>query len=192
MTPDDSPLSKLQGTFGQDPAGADKTYGHAQEAALREAIHTQLSQSPTGHRLLHYASQQKVIIKILKGREASGYIPESRAIFISFPPDLSTPSAEMILDLAAYLRQAELHFLGHKNPDLSMTSHDYTIAFDSKMIDSIAIMCRIASELKEIGKPEFVDALARMGHAKLYEAYSNYGQGKELVDAYYSLVEKKT
>lgn len=72
-----------------------------------------------------------------------------------------------------------------------MGSEDYTIAFDSKMIDSLAVMCKIASELYEKGKTNFVDALLRMGHGEVYEIYRKYGQGQELVDVYYKISQKK-
>lgn len=184
----DAPFEKLQNMLGRK--NADAAPGLSPDR-FRQSLEQALSESPTGRRLLGIASQQRIAIHIITGKDSSGYLPENRAIFISIPPDLSTVSEELVLELGAYLRHAELQFLGHKNPDISMGSEDYTIAFDSKMIDSLAVMCKIASELYEKGKTNFVDALLRMGHGEVYEIYRKYGQGQELVDVYYKISQKK-
>lgn len=183
-----STLSKLQGFFSKrddaPPAGTmnlDK---------YRQLLERGLSDSPTGQRLLRFAAQQRIAIHAVHARGTSGYIPENRAIFMTLPVGLSTVPPKEILELGAYLRQAELQILGAKSPDNSMSSVEYTVAFDVKMIDSIGTMCKIASELGSKGKPEFIDALLATGHSELYEAYSQYGQGKEFTAVYYKLIEK--
>jgi len=180
-----SPLDKLKGMFGHK----DENSGLSPEK-FRQELERALSESPTGRRLLNVATHQKIGIVILTAKGVSGYIPENRAVYISLPPNLSTVSEEAVLELGGYLRQAEMQLLGHKNPDISMSSHDYTIAYDSKIIDSIAVMCKIASELYEKGQTNFLDALVRMGHGELYETYRKYGQGEKLVETYYNLVQK--
>jgi hypothetical protein len=183
MTDADSSLAKLQGFFGNK----NTTLTPDQ---YRQMLEQALSDSTTGHALLRYAAQQRLAIHVVPGKGTSGYIPENRAVYIALPPGLSTLQPMDVLELGAYLRQAELQFLGAKNPDNSMSSDDFLIAFDSKIIDSIAVMCKIASELEQKGKPEFLDALRATGHSELYEVYSQYGQGKELVDTYYKIIDK--
>jgi len=190
MTDSAPNLSKLQGFFGASDTGAEAPYGAMTPDKYRQLLEQALNESPTGNALLRYASQQRLAIHVVPGKGTSGYIPENRAVYIALPPGLSTVQPMDVLELGGYLRQAELQFLGAKNPDLSMSSEDFLIAFDSKIIDSIAIMCKIASELLQKGKPEFLDALRITGHSELYEVYSQYGQGKELVDTYYKMIDK--
>ena len=190
MTTEDSPFGSLQGSFGASrpaPAPTGVDYTHAQEADLRQLLETGLGATTTGAQLLQFAAQQRIVTRIIKGKNSSGFIPESRAVFIALPPELSTPSSEAILELGAFLRQAQLQILGHKNPDESMTSLDKAVAFDSKMLDSIVIMCKIASEHYENGHSDFVDALIRMGHGELYKSYIEQGSGTQLVDLFYKL-----
>ena len=186
MTSSQSPLDKLRGLIGHKAPSARTMNPEKYRQLLEQA----LAESPTGSRLLRVASQQRIGIHVIPGKDSSGYIPETRSVFISLPPHLSTISAEKVLELGAYLRQAELQLLGHKNPEESMNSHDYTVAYDAKMIDSLAIMCKIASELNDKGDSKFVDALIQMGHGELYKAYKKHGQGAELTDVYYSLIKK--
>ncbi len=180
-----SPLDRLQEMLGRKGSTAPEILPERYRQLLEQA----LAESPTGNRLLRFAAQQRIGIKIITGKGSPGYIPDSRAVFISLPPNLSTVSLENVLELGAYLRQAELQFLGHKNPDNSMGSHDYAVAYDAKMIDSLATMCKIASELYDTGNIKFVDALVQMGHGELYETYRKYGQGPEFAQIYYNLVE---
>lgn len=191
---DESPFGSLQGSFGQakpaaKSAGVD--YTHAQEDTLRQTLEGALGQSATGAALLQFAAQQKIITRIIKGKGTSGFISESRAVYIGLSPDLSTPTPYMVLELGAFLRQAQLHILGHKNPDFSVGSNDSLLAFDSKIVDSIAIMCKIATELKDIGHKEYVDALITSGHSELYETYSNNGMGDSFIEAYFKAVKAK-
>lgn len=180
-----TPLDKLKGMFSQGESNTEMT-----PEKFRQALDGALSESPTGNHLLRVAAQQKIAVVILTAKGVSGYIPENRAVYISLPPNLSTVPEESVLELGGYLRQAELQLLGHKNPTNSMGSHDYTVAFDSKIIDSLAVMCKITSELYEKGQTNFLDALVRMGHGELYETYRKYGQGAELVQTYYNIVQK--
>lgn len=180
-----SPLDKLKGMFSRKDTNTEMT-----PEKFRQELERALSESPTGGHLLRVALQQRIAIVILTAKGASGYLPENRAVYISLPPNLSTVSEEAVLELGGYLRQAEMQLLGHKNPDISMPSHDYTVAFDSKIIDSLAVMCKITSELYEKGYTNFLDALVRMGHGELYETYRKYGQGEKLVETYYNLVQK--
>lgn len=182
-----APFEKLRNMLGRKDG--DEAPGLSPER-FRQGLEQSLAESPTGRRLLSLASQQRIAIHVITGKGSSGYLPENRGVFISMPPGLSTVSEELVLELGAYLRHAELQLLGHKNPDISMDSEDYTVAFDSKMIDSLAVMCKIASELYEKGKTNFVDALVRMGHGEVYETYRKYGQGQELVDVYYKISQK--
>lgn len=188
MNAESSPLAKLQGFFvrGETPG----TENLLTVETYRQLLERALAESYTGQHLLRFAAQQRVPVHVIPGKGTSGYIPENRAVYMTLPVGLSTVPPMDVLLLGAYFRQAELQFLGAKNPDNSMTSEEFAVAFDSKMIDSIAIMCKIASELKEKGHTEFVDALLSSGHGELYEAYSQYGQGEELVDVYYRLIEK--
>ncbi len=180
-----TPLDKLKGMFGHNDVPAGMT-----PEKFRQDLESALAESPTGYHLLRVATQQKIGIVILTAKGASGYIPENRAVYISLPPNLSTVPEESVLELGGYLRQAELQLLGYKNPTESMSSHDYTVAFDSKIIDSLAVMCKITSELYEKGHTNFLDALVRMGHGELYETYRKYGQGAELVQSYYNIVQE--
>ena len=188
MSTEDSPFGSLQGTFSTGaPAPSGVNYTHAQEDKLRSLLETLLGQTATGVALLQFAANQRIVTRIIKGKNSSGFIPESRAIFIGIPPELSTPGPETVLALGAYLRQAQLQILGHKNPDESMASFDKAVAFDSKMLDSIVIMCKIAAEHYEKGQPEFVDAILRMGHGELYKSFKEQGSGTHLVDLFYKL-----
>ncbi len=187
-----NPFGKLQGNFGKpksDSAAIDYTHPH--EAKMRELLETALAESPTGARLLKVAEQQKITIGLIKSKNASGFSPESRSVFVALPPELSTIPAEAVLELGAALRQAELHLLGVKNPDNSMPSLEYTVAYDTKMVDSITIMCKMTSELYEKGHLEFLDALKRMGHGEMYQTFVESGPGDEMVDVYYKVYDKK-
>jgi hypothetical protein len=186
----DSPFGNLQGTFGQstpkqNAGGVD--YHHPQEEKVRQAIQTSLSQTPTGQELLESASTHKIGLRIIKGKASSGFVPEAKAVYIGLAPELSTPNPETILDAAAYLRQAQLQFLGKKNPDESMTSNEKALAFDTKMLDSLVTLCKITAEHYENGHTEFVDAMLRMGHGELYESFRRDGQGPELKELFYKL-----
>ena len=183
---DHAALDRLQGFFS---AGQPQTTTMTPDKYRRE-LEAALSESATGARLLRFAAQQQLAIHVIPAMGASGYIPENRAVYIALPNGLSTARPIDVLELGAYIRQAELQFSGAKNPDNSMSSDDFLIAFDSKIIDSIAVMCKIASELEQKGKSEFLDALRATGHSELYEVYSQYGQGKELVDTYYKIIDK--
>lgn len=185
---DHAAFDRLQGFFS---AGQPQTTTMTPDKYRRE-LEAALSESTTGARLLRFAAQQQLAIHVIPAMGASGYIPENRAVYIALPNGLSTARPIDVLELGAYIRQAELQFSGAKNPDNSMSSEEFLISFDSKIIDSIAIMCKIASELSEKGKTEFVDALKDTGHSELYEAYIRHGQGQELVDTYYKLIDKKT
>lgn len=188
MSAESSPLAKLQGFFARSEVPG--TGNLLTVEKYRQMLERALAESFTGQNLLRFAAQQRVPVHVLPGKGTSGYIPENRAVYMTLPVGLSTVPPMDVLLLGAYFRQAELQFLGAKNPDNSMSSEEFAIAFDSKMIDSIAIMCKIASELKDKGHTEFVDALHSSGHGELYEAYSQYGQSEELVDVYYRLIEK--
>lgn len=187
----DSPFGNLQGSFGQstpkqNPGGVD--YNHPQEEKVRQAIMASLSETKTGQDLLEMASQNRVGIRVLKAAKgASGFIPEAKAVYIGLAPELSTPSPETILDTAAYLRQAQLQILGQKNPDDSMGSIEQAIAFDSKILDSLTTMCKIATEHYDKGHTEFVDAMLRMGHGELYEIFKSEGAGPKLKEIFYKL-----
>lgn len=183
------PFSKVKEMFSHNEGGA-IDYTHASEDKLREAMERVLSESPTGNRLLKWADQQRVAIKILRGKGVSGYIPENRAVYVLFPSQLSTIPPEKILELGAFLRQAELQISGIKNPDISMGSSDQIKAFDTKIIDNLIIMCKIGDELYEKGTTQFLDALNRMGHSEFYSTYKKYGRSQELVDTYYKFYEK--
>lgn len=186
----DSPFGNLQGTFGQSTpkqnvGGVD--YNHPHEEKVRQAIQTSLSQTQTGKDLLEMASQNRVAIRVIKAKGASGFVPEAKTVYIGLAPELSTPISETILDAAAYLRQAQLQFLGQKNPDDSMSSVDQAIAFDTKMLDSLTVMCKITTEHYEKGQTEFVDAMLRMGHGELYETFKSDGTGPKLKEVFYKL-----
>lgn len=183
-----SPLEKLQGLFTRRSPDTPGTSMSPEK--FRQNLERALGETASGAHLLRVAAQQRIGINIVPGKGASGYIPETRSVFVALPVNLSTVPEETVLELAAFLRQAELQMMGHKNPDKSMTSIEYTIAYDSKMIDSLGTMCKIAMEHYEKGNVKFVDALFRMGHSGIYETYSKYGQGAELVDSYYKLVKK--
>ena len=179
-----SPLDKLQGLF----SGGKASEGMNAEK-FKSLLERSLSETPTGHRLLAFADKQHIAIQVVPGKDNSAYLPEQRAVIITMPPGLSTVPAETVLELAAFIRQAETQFLGHKNPDKSMTSDEYAVAFDTKIIDSLAIMCRIALECADKGNTAFVDAITRMGHSKLYETYRKYGTGKEFAEAYFKTAD---
>jgi hypothetical protein len=189
MTTNNQPLSKLQGFFSK-PDSAIPAPGAMNVEKYRQLLERALSAIPTGQRLLRFAAQQRITTHVIPGKGTSGYLPENRAVYVALPAGLSTVLPMDVLELGAYLRQAELQILGAKNPDESMTSEQFTIAFDAKIIDSIAVMCKMATEFDEKGQSEFIDALLTSGHSELYEAYRNYGQGEELVDVYYKLIEK--
>jgi hypothetical protein len=191
MTMDTSPFGKLQASFGQGsapPQGMD--YTHTEEEKFRSILEASLNKSETGAALLLAAQQNKIVVRIIRGKQSSGFIPESRAIFIGIPPELSTPNPETVLALGAYLRQAQLEILGRKNPDDSMSSLDKAIAFDSKILDSIVTMCKITSEQYANGHKEFLDALLRMGHGELYESFKKDGTGPQLVELFYKIYIK--
>jgi len=184
----DSPFGNLQGTFGQstpkqNPGGVD--YNHPQEEKVRQAIMAGLSQTKTGQDLLEMASQNRIAIRVIKAKGASGFVPEAKSVYIGLSPELSTPTPETILDTAAYLRQAQLQFLGQKNPDDSMASVDQAIAFDTKILDSLTVMCKITTEHYENGQTEFVDAMLRMGHGELYESFKRDGPGPQMKELFY-------
>lgn len=187
-----NPFAKLQGNFGA-PKNAATTidYTHPQEAQMRQLLETALAECPTGARLLKVAEHQKITIGLIKSKNSSGFSPESRSVFVALPAELSTIPPEAVLELGAALRQAELHLLGVKNPDNSMASYDYTVAYDTKMVDSITIMCKMTSELYEKGHLEFLDALKRMGHGEMYQTFAEHGPGDEMVDVYYKVYDKK-
>lgn len=185
MTGAEDSFAKLQGFFKKDSPDPGMT-----TEKYRQLLEKALSGCTTGQHLLRFAAQQRITIHVLPGKGTSGYIPENRAVYMTVAPGLSTVPPIEVMDLGAYLRQAELQISGAKNPDESMSSEEFTIAFDAKMIDSIAIMCKMAKEFKDSGNTEFLDALLSSGHGELYEAYTKHGQGKELVDVYYKIIEK--
>ena len=183
MSPSDSPLAKLQGFLTGKGDTADPT-GMTTDK-FRQTMERTLSESATGNALLRYAAQQRIAVHIIQGKNMAGYIPENRAVYIAAAPILSTVPPEAVLALGAYLRQAQLQILGFKNPDESMTSLEKAVAFDSKMLDNITIMCKIASALYEKGQPDFVDALARMGHGDMYSVFVEHGPGQHMTDVFY-------
>lgn len=188
---DESPFSKIADQFGQSQSTvAAMDYSHPDQDKLRSILVEGLRASPTGAKLLQVAEQNKIAINIIRHKAMSGFIPEARAVFVGMVTELSTAIPELILSLGAYLRQAELQILGVKNPDNSMSSRDYTVAYDIKMLDSITVMCKIASELNAAGRTEFVDALSRLGHGDMYRAFVAHGVGQELVNTYYNRLNK--
>lgn len=180
-----SPFDRLRAAL--NPAAQDRPAPALNPDKFRSQAEQGLAESATGRRLLNVAAQQRIAIEIITGKGSSGYIPENRAVFMALPPNLSTARPEDVLTLGAYLRQAELQILGVKNPDESMGKDEKAIAFDTKILDSIVVMCKITSELCERGKTEFLDALTGMGHGDMYRAYQDNGNGDHLVDLYLEL-----
>lgn len=178
-------LSKLQGFFGKKDNAAAPTIGAMTPEKYRQLLERTLALSPTGNGLLRFAAQQQVLIHVIPGKGAAGYIPDQRAVFITLPAGLSTVSVEDALSLGAYLRHAELQLAGYKNPDESMTLQQQATNFDTKILDSLVIMCQIAREVNDSGNTEFVDALARMGHSEFYKGFVKYGRGQDLTNLYY-------
>ncbi|AGH97874.1 hypothetical protein [Micavibrio aeruginosavorus] len=189
----DSPFGKLQGAFGTGQAQSTEIdYSHPQADKLRHAAETTLERSAAGLKLVRWAYQNNIQIKVLRHKSGQAFSPENRAVYLGISSDINTISPAHVLELGGALRQAQQQMTGHGTPTADMDPVAFEAQYHAKMLDIIVTMCKIAQELEAVGNgSEFIDSLKSFGHGDIYEAYISNGPGDHLTDVYFDNLEKQ-
>ncbi len=180
--------NNLQDTFGDQTADRvlqDYSANPDIGTKLIDALRARLSPSSTARRLIQMADEQRVMIKFLKGREESIYVPESKCVFVCLTPR-STPSARLALLYAGALREVEQNLLGFARPGNDVDDDTWTTWHAIKNVDIIKNLCIIVDEIvkKDQSDTDFLDSLAGLGHNDIYKALINKSSDDDLLRLY--------
>lgn len=180
--------NNLQDTFGDQTADRviqDYAANPDSSTKLIDALRAKLRTSPTARRLMQMADEQRVMIKFLKGREESIYVPESKWIFVCLTPH-SAPSARLALLYAGALREVEQNLLGFGRPGNDVDDDTWTTQHAIKNVDIIKNLCIIVDEIvkKDQLDTEFLDSLGQLGHNDIYKALMNQSSDEDLLRLY--------
>jgi hypothetical protein len=166
---DDNPLKGFTSVLGQKDAPPLPDPQVMVEASLKI-----LKQSEAGEKLFQFAVREKLIVKIIKTRHETTYIPETRELFIGVTSNSPTLPTRFVLMLAGAIREAEQDFEGLKRPSLNQPLNDIIRLSTAKEADKVAYMCLIAYELEQLpnlNKMKFLDELRAMGYGETVDIF---------------------
>lgn len=166
-------FSKLNSSFSPSKSSKKAGYRHEDEAHIIQELRYVMNNSPTAQKLLSFADDHKIEIHMLKNKSGFGFVPETSHIYISAAPETKTGSAEMIIHLAAALREAQQEFEPElKKPTLSENPQSYQQKFVNKKSDIRWHQCAVVHELdKNLGFTEIVDSFKTMGYSEILDGY---------------------
>ena len=162
----ENPLDKLSESFssGKGKEGV-ATYRHPDEGALLQNAQALLQQSGTGAELLAFSEQNQVEVRLIKNKSASGYIPQSKVVYIGAPvTGVLTPSMLALL-IAGGIREAQQELKGFMPPDETKDLQQHLTINHAKRADVLYYQCAVAYEINEsAGNKEILDEMRKIGH----------------------------
>ncbi len=184
--------SVLQSVFGRGAMGVGETsYFHPLELELLTKTMEIMQKTQIGRHLLGVVDAKKVGIRVIKNRNAHGYSPDLKKIFLGLPPEMTEPDAHTVLELTAAIREVEQEIVGFRVPDEKSDPLGAAAAKHAKYLDIIVHMCKMAHELTEIdGSTEYVAAIERLGHGDILKAHLAEVSNDEIYNVYKDVNEK--
>jgi len=161
------------------------SYGHPYAESILEEAKKILRESETGAHLLKVQSTHSVPIQVMKGNGASGFNAQAGVIYLQVPSKTNTAKPELILELAKSLREADQQLFGYVAPDPTIDIIEYAAVMHAKALDSVLYICKVVKELTNSSHfSVLLDAIEKLGHIRLYRAYSEDATEQELYDIY--------
>lgn len=166
-------FSKLNSSFSPSKQTKKPGYRHESEEDIIKELRYVMQNSPTAKNLLAFADEHKLEIHILKNKSGFGFVPETSHIYISATPETHSGSADMIIHLAAALREAQQEFEPElKRPQISEGQQSYQQKFVNKKSDIRWHQCAVVHELDQnLGFTEIVDSFKAMGYSEILDGY---------------------
>ena len=166
MMTNENPLDKLTASFepGNSTQGT-ATYRHPDEGAQLQQAYALLQQSATGNELLQFAQQNQIAVRMIKNKNATGYIPQSKTIYIGTPVNGAVSTPMLALLVAGAIREAQQELKGFMPPDETKDLQQHLTINHAKRADVLYYQCAVAYEVSETGdNKEILDEMRKIGH----------------------------
>jgi hypothetical protein len=144
-----------------------------------------VQKSETGAHLLGVLNEKDIGVKVIKNRNAHGYTPDMKNIFLGVPPEQEEADTFVVLELGGAVREIEQDIVGFKMPREDEDPLTAASIKHAKYLDIIVYLCKIAIELeKSTGSTEYVETLEKLGHGDVLQAYLAQAGDEEMISAY--------
>lgn len=182
---DTTSSSGLGGAFGGKTKGSQISYGHPYANDILDGAKKILKECETGRTLLKVSTVHKVPIHVIKGQGPSGFMPESRIVYLQVPGKTQKSEPETIINLIIGLRGADQEFLGFTAPDPRKDLMEYATVIHAKNLDALVYVCKVIKELtNSVYFTDLLDGMKKLRHDAFYKAYISNASREELFDVY--------
>lgn len=169
-------MNDLNKAFGSStpPTGDGPSYAHPLEEKVIEECGKLLSQIPEGQRLLAFAKEQRITLKVIASREIGNTVPSMDTIVLTCPAVTKTVNIhEMAANFALGLIEAEMLYDGRISLNMgSLPQAERDIMIYRKTLDSLIGLCKIAHEFETVkNNSKFLDLVEKLGHDGFYREY---------------------
>jgi hypothetical protein len=140
--------------------------------------------STTARRLIAMGDDQGVVVRFMKGRDETAYVPENKTIYVVVTPHTAA-NARLALLYAGALREVEQNILGFARPGTAASDDQWVTENVVKNLDIIKNICQIVREQPPGDvMANFIDSLTRLGHDKVYKALTSGASDDDLLRIY--------
>ncbi len=173
----------LHETFGQiGISKASDDFSHPQSEAILKGAREILHQIPTGARLLEFANNHSVPVKVISAREFDFSVINANQVVLYALPQIPKDFHILAMALGCGIRQVEHKFIGWQGDGTPPKTPQESAIFLSKNIDNIMTMCKIADEYSVEGYSKLIDVVEQLGYVDIYKAYKS-GKGFEEISS---------
>ncbi len=185
MNSEDIKHGMLTGIFGGKPVAPSEMFTHPHEIPLLTKIIEVLRKSETGTHLIDVLDAKKIRVRVIKHRNAHGYTPDNKMIYLGAPADMEEPDEQVVLEFGAAIREIEQEMVGFTMPDEKSDPLMAASVKHSKILDIIAFMCKIAIELEaEIEPASYVETIENLGYGEALQMYVSMVDDPKIIEAY--------
>lgn len=161
----ENPLGKLSESFAPGKAEGTATYRHPEENTLLQSAYSLIQKSETGNQLLAFAQQNEITVRLIKNKTASGYIPQSKVIYVGLPVTGQMKPEMLALLITGGLREAQQELKGFKPPDETKDLQQHLTINHAKRADVLYYQCAVSYEVSNsTDNKEILDEMRKIGH----------------------------
>lgn len=167
---DNNPLGSFTSILG----GAAAPSETPDQTAMIHAALKMLRGSDAGSKLVSFAIEERLEVKVIRTRHETAYLPQSKEIFIGLSANMQPSPSRFVLLLAGALREAQQEHEGMTRPDLNQSINDIVRISSAREADKVAYLCLIGYELDQnpaLAKHRFLDELRSMGYGEIVDIF---------------------
>jgi hypothetical protein len=175
----------LSSIFGGKPVPPAEMFAHPEERNILVTAIDILKQSSTGAHLLGILNEKDIGVRVIKHRNAHGYTPSEKMIFLGAPPTLKEADSFVVIEFAAGIREVEQELVGFTLPPEGADPLEIASVRHAKTLDIVAYMCRVSIELAvETGSTAYIETMKSLGYDEALRMYVAQADDKKVTKAY--------